>query len=106
MSFLLVFTVIVGRKWKAQIQCKGLQYYLGVFDSEEEAARAYDSKVREDRPGLGTTNYDFEGKEAVFSQIRGNNMMLNFSSPLSSPMQVRFSQFSFNGGRKWSPAWI
>lgn len=30
-----------GKKWKAQIQIDGKQYYLGVFDSEGEASQQY-----------------------------------------------------------------
>lgn len=34
-------------KWAAQIRCKGEKYHLGYFDSEVEAAKAYDAKALE-----------------------------------------------------------
>lgn len=34
-------------KYRAQIACKGIIYYLGVYATQEEAARAYNEKAKE-----------------------------------------------------------
>ena len=50
-----------GKRFKAQLQCGGVQFYLGTFDTEEDAAKAYDKKCREEKGMRGLTNFDDTG---------------------------------------------
>lgn len=54
-----------GKRWKAQLQCQGIQFYLGTFDTESEAAKAYDRKARDEKGIKGLTNFDENGEEAI-----------------------------------------
>ena len=54
-----------GKRWKAQLQCQGIQFYLGTFDTEGEAAKAYDRKARDEKGVKGLTNFDENGEEAM-----------------------------------------
>ena len=54
-----------GKRWKAQLQSQGVQFYLGTFDTEEEAAKAYDRKARDEKGEKGQTNFDDNGEETI-----------------------------------------
>ena len=54
-----------GKRWKAQLQSQGVQFYLGTFDTEEEAAKAYDRKARDEKGEKGQTNFDDNGDETI-----------------------------------------
>jgi hypothetical protein len=45
-----------------------VQFYLGTFDSEEDAARAYDRKARDEKGGRSQTNFDESGAEILTVQ--------------------------------------
>ena len=44
--------------WRAEIQVKGRSIYLGVFPSQEAAARAYDAAAREHFGEFARTNFE------------------------------------------------
>lgn len=52
------------------MQSHGIQFYLGMFDTEEEAARAYDRKAREEKGGKNPINFDVNPGESEPFQLR------------------------------------
>lgn len=66
-----------GKRWKAQLQSQGVQFYLGTFDTEEEAAKAYDRKARDEKGEKGQTNFDDNGEETLNATILTDNIFVD-----------------------------
>ena len=76
---------------QAQLQSHGIQFYLGMFDSEEEAARAYDRKAREEKTGRSMVN--FSGTSADGSDLGYTDS--NYMNPMGLPSMM-YNNGSFN----------
>lgn len=50
-----------GNKWKAEIRFNGTNNYLGLFDTELEAAKAYDEKLKEFYPDTHAEYSNLQG---------------------------------------------
>ncbi len=50
-----------GNRWIVQFVANGTRFYVGRFDNEEEAARAYDKKSREVHGEFALLNFKEEG---------------------------------------------
>lgn len=55
-------------KWTAQLQYRRKQIYIGYFDNEEEAARAYDRKAIEIWGEFASLNFPAEQLEQMMAQ--------------------------------------
>lgn len=56
-KFLGVSFLARMRKWKAQIQKHGKRIYLGLFDNEEDAAKAYDIAAKQYHGEYANVNF-------------------------------------------------
>lgn len=50
-----------GRKWRATITCNYREVHIGVYETPEDAARAYDSKARELFGNFAGLNFTLPG---------------------------------------------
>jgi hypothetical protein len=57
-------------KWQALIYHTGKRHYLGTFDNEEEAARAYDRAASAHRGDKAVLNFPAEGQQGVDDEKR------------------------------------
>lgn len=48
-------------RWRAEICANRARQYLGIFDTEEAAARAYDARAREVHRGFARPNFSEAG---------------------------------------------
>ena len=54
-----------ARKWKAAIKHEGKTHYLGLFEDEIEAAKAWDAKARSLRGAATATNFNLDGSRVA-----------------------------------------
>ena len=58
------------RKWEASICYNGIYKYLGIFDNEEDAARAYDEAAKIYHGEFAVLNFDDNSHEGTKAQSR------------------------------------
>eukprot|EP00741_Cyanophora_paradoxa_P015282 tig00000194_g14751.t1 len=59
---------VSDKKWRAQLTMGGKTHYLGTFNTEDEAARAYDEKVVQMRGKKAKTNFNIQNYEHIMEQ--------------------------------------
>jgi len=57
---------VAGGKWQVHVQARGKRFYLGLFDSEKEAALAADAKIREIHGQFARLNFPLPHEQGVF----------------------------------------
>lgn len=88
-----------GKRWKAQLQSQGVQFYLGTFDTEEEAAKAYDRKARDEKGVKGQTNFDDNGDETIATNFHGDmTEEIAATAPIETPRHAKKVKISETNG--------
>ena len=90
-----------GNKFKAQIQTNGVQHYLGLFDDEKEAARAYDAHARMVLGPRAKTNLEYkddEGPEVQFAAIIPAKPSVATTNPTTGGVAAGASSSSSSSG--------
>jgi hypothetical protein len=65
------------KRWRAQIQYSGKNHYLGIFDTKQEAAFAYDKAAREHGGGKKLLNYEsIEAAEEAASHAQAEHTLV------------------------------